>query len=110
MLEEHLFPGEKLYLQRKRAKQTMLQSALGYGVTLHRYRRWEQDLRVWSDPEPPEVTLGGLEPWEHYIVLRLRSKMRQVDLANKLGMSRNTIVRMEQGKSPLKRLIAFWGE
>ena len=88
----------------------MLEAALEYGLTSALYKRLEQGRPRWSDPTAPEVNLMGLEPWEHYIVLRLRARMRQTDLAAAIGASRNTIIRMEKGEASLKRLIAYWRE
>lgn len=110
MLEEDLLPGEKLYLKRRREKKKMLECALEFGVSIALYRKWERGTLWYRDPDPPEVNLGGLEPYDHYTVLRLRRGLSIHAAAKLMGIDPTYLSLMERGKRPLKRLIEFWGE
>jgi len=104
LLEEELTTGEKLYLERNRRKLTQKASAKLYDVTLAAYRAWEND-----QSEGPDVTLEGIETWEHYIVLRRRLGCSVPEMAAILGCNPLTLYNWESGKGSLRRLMEYWG-
>jgi transcriptional regulator with XRE-family HTH domain len=105
MLEESLSKGERLFVWRHRRRLTRGAAARFFGVTLGRYKRWEAG----TTTGVPTVQLGGLEPQEHYVVLRKRSGYSLKDIAEKMGISTRKLRTMELGESPLDRQIDFWG-
>lgn len=105
MLEEHLSAREKLYLKRDRARWTYEQAAVHYEVSRSQYIAWEEQ----GEDGVPEISLGGLDPWEYFVVLRLRTGMGRNRLSRILGVSKRQVVRMEHGEQSLKRLIDYWG-
>jgi hypothetical protein len=104
MLEETLSRGEKIFLARHRAERSIATEAERRGVSEKTYRAWELD-----DLEGPNVSLGGLEPHEHYLILRFRTRIPLARFARMLGINYKTLRDMERGRRPLHRLIEYWG-
>lgn len=106
MLEEYLSPGERLYLERWRAKQRLSDAAAQYGVPDSVYRAWETDQN-----EAPEVELSrGLDINERYVILRHRSGLTLKAIADMIGVHITIVGRMERGTRSIKRLAEFWGD
>lgn len=103
MLEEDLTPGEKLIVWRTRERYSFPDAAKFYGVSEKTYRAWEQ-----GRMDPPNVQLGGIEPYEHFHVLRLRAGMTRRELADKVGKNPAAIQAEETGKAPCRSLVWFW--
>lgn len=107
MLEKDLTPGEKLWLNRRRLQKSMRKRAEDYDVSLHTYWCWEQD-----DPshDIPDIDLGGIDPGEHYAIVRRRANMSIHELAREMRVSRADISLMERGKKKdCSRLQEYWG-
>jgi len=104
MLEEDLTRGEKLYLLRSRTGTTVQQAAEDHKVEPNIYAAWEQD-----EVEGPDIDIGGLDPHEHYIVLRLRIGKSIGQQAEDMGLHDAVLRRMEKGKGSLQRQIDYWG-
>lgn len=104
MLEEDLTNGEKLFLKRRRAGKRRWEYARQYGVSRYTYHAWEKD--VGDVPIVP--TLNGIDQPEHFTILRKRAGLNQTDLAERMGISRSWLYKMEHGKAPLDQAIEFW--
>ena len=107
MLEEDLTPGERLRLFRRRRGWVAPDMAAFLGVDIDTYHGWEKDLS--SETAAPDVELGGMEPYEHYFMLRYRSGITAKELGMMIGRSKEWVLRSESGLCPLKPLIEFWG-
>lgn len=105
MLEEHLSRAEKLKVDRDRRRETPAQAAARHGVKVDLYKAWERGKR-----RPRNVDLGGLHPWEHYLVLRLRAGLTRKKVADMMGVAVMAVVGMERGKQTMRRLVEFWGD
>lgn len=108
MLVEYasLTPSERLTLHRRRADRSQEDEARKRRVTLYLYRRWERG----TSPNVPKVTLSprSLAPHEECYVLRRRARLRQRDIAKRIGVCRSWINYMELGRIPPAPLIAYW--
>jgi DNA-binding XRE family transcriptional regulator len=60
-----------------------------------------------NDLEGPNV--GRLTPLEKAVVLRIRNKLKQKELADMIGVSRFALNRMEAGEFTDAKLMEFWG-
>lgn len=94
-----------MHLWRHRARLRPDQDRERLGVSLQRYR----DLLAGKVTDGPEILLHGMDPWEHYFILRVRAGWGLSVLARKLGCSTRFLLSMERGERSLKRLIEFWG-
>lgn len=103
MLEEDLTRGEKLFLDRRRKKLTQRQAAARYSTTLYAYRRWEEDLS-----RPPTIKIKGMEPHEHYVIMRVRAGLGLAQMARMMGLSRGYLGLIESGHGSLARLVEYW--
>lgn len=103
MLEEDLTLHEKIFIERKRSKETIHMAAARHGVSVRTYRMWEN-----GEGDPPNVNLQGIEQREHFMILRMRAGMRQGDLAKLIGVNQTAVGKMEQGTCPLHSLVDFW--
>lgn len=102
--------GEKLFLRRRRAAQTIRATAEQAGLKPHEYRKIEQDqattipkgLSKWA------TGLGRLSLPEQCVVLRRRAKQTADDVATAIGCSRYWLHKMETGDAPIDQLKAHW--
>lgn len=106
MLEEDLSYKERLYVYRQRRRLTSWQHARELGVPYGQYYGWAHGL---SEEGAPEMRLRGIDPGEHYMVLRLRAGMTRRKMCARLGISYWHLTEIERGNRTLKRLIEFWG-
>lgn len=106
MLEEDLRPGERLRLARWRDVESAADAARRLGVTQYRLKLWET---CKSEDDCPEVELGGMEPNEHYVVLRWRAGLTVRGLARKMSVHPQFLYEAERGLQRLDRLVEFWG-
>jgi DNA-binding transcriptional regulator YiaG len=103
MLVSDITPGERLWIIRRRAGKSCVETAAEHGIKTWLYQRWEKD-----GGSPPDVELDILEPYEHYALLRRRKGMRLRELAAHLGIAKETVSKMERGVKPWTHLIAYW--
>lgn len=95
--------GERLLIVRRREGSTAADCAVGCGVSLYRYKRWEQDLE-----RGPSCAVGRLAAHEGALVLRRRAGISVADLAAALDVSPYWLSRLERGLAPPERLEAYW--
>lgn len=107
MIEEMLSPGEKLYVRRRRGQESTGMAARRMVVCIKLYRHWEKDV---PGTNPPNIDLGGLKPWEHYIVMRKRIGLSSMEVSRRMGVSQSTVLNMERGEGSLKRYREFFGQ
>ncbi len=107
MLERDLKPHEKLFLDRMRRYELIAAAAKRWGVPYEHYRLWEKGTRK----NPPRVKLRGMNPHEHYTVMRLRHGLTRKELARRMGIMRRTLWEAEHGRlKTLERFMEFWGD
>lgn len=100
-----LSAGEKLTLERRRVGRSQREAAAAYGVSLYRYRAWEED----REGDQPTVHLGRLRPWERCYILRCRAGIPLKDAPARMGVTRWWLCQMEYGRAPLSpALLQFW--
>jgi hypothetical protein len=105
VLEEDLTPREKLrlYCYRKRWKDAGALS-VAFGVHVDVAKRWlEEDC-----DDIPEIYLEGIDPGEHYRVLRFRSGLTTGEVADRIGVTWAHVYSMESGRESPKTLMEFW--
>lgn len=107
MIEEQLTLGEKLFLRRRREKISQAEMARRYSVSRYTYMNWEKNV---GGIDIPSVDLKGITPTEHFVILRRRAGISQLELAARMGIDRKTLWQMENGHLPLRQLIEFWCE
>ena len=103
---DDLSSGERLILGRRRRGLSQLARANFFGVTLYRYRAWEDEKQ-----EPPArkvPKLGKLHDYEACYVLRRRRRIALQDLVAKLDVTPNWLCEIEHGRQPAGRLLAHW--
>lgn len=98
--------GEILYIRRRREGLTQGQAAKRYGVSLDRYRGWEDD-RYLEDQPSQEV--DHIAQNEFCVTLRRREGMFQREVAADLGVSKLWVMLMETGKVSSDQLRDYWG-
>lgn len=96
-----------MFLDRFRRNVGQRAVADGYGVGLHTYRAWEDDVEVTTSC--PKVVVGRIEPHERCRLLRRREGLEADEVAEAIGVSRWWLRRMERGDAPLDRLFDYWG-
>lgn len=100
-----LTAGERLAIARRRAGESKREAADRHGVTLYRYRAWEDDR---EGSGAPRVALGSLEAHEVLVIRRTRQGLSAQDLAAEMGISRWWLCKMEYGQAPIDALEAHW--
>lgn len=101
---EHLTPGEKLLLQRRRAGQKQHQAAKEYGVAHSLYGQWERD----AVGGIPEVIISEVMPHERCLLYRRRAKFTQARVAREMKICRWWLNQMERGEQSCDDLIGYW--
>lgn len=96
--------GETLLLARRRKGLGQRRMSRAFKITYDLYSRWERDLV----PGAPRQLLWGLQPHEVCLIRRRRAGLTQQAVADKLGLCRFWINRMEQGTAPVRDLAEFW--
>lgn len=98
--------GERLLLLRRRLDVSQVERAKKHGVTLYRYRGWEDG----REPPPTRIVprFGTLHDYEACYVLRRRHGIALQVLAARLGMTPNWLCEIEHGRQPAKKLVAHW--
>lgn len=105
MKTSDLRAGERLIVDRRRRAESQQAAAERLGVTLYRYRLWEEGQLV---PTCRRPALGALRPHESCYLLRRRAGLKLRDIADALGTSRWWVTQMESGRAPIDRLLAYW--
>lgn len=103
-----LSPGERLELHRRRLGVTQQQYAGLVGVTVHRVRLWERDLRRVDQPNMAGL---DLELHEWCWLRRRRAGWTLEDLSARLGLAVSWLHRAERGELGAGRigaLVDFW--
>lgn len=98
--------GEKLRIWRRRANLTQTQAAKRFGVTFQVYREWEHDLDV--SKAQPSVQVRGVKSHELATIMRERAGLCQKQLADRIGMSRIWVCKMERGATNDRALRQYW--
>lgn len=100
-------PAEALVLWRRRKQLTQMQAAEHFGCAVDRVRAWEAGE---APSKPPKCPLGVIKMYERCFILRRRTtpKMTQPALAERLGVSKLWVLRMEEGTAPVDRLVTYW--
>ena len=108
MLEENLSRGERLYLRRWRNQVSSWDASRALGVDHRTYLQWERD----EIQGAPEIALErGLEPREHYVILRFRARLTVSDIAKAMGCTPRTITLQERGTTKhCRMLMEYWGD
>ena len=79
-------------------------------------RQRKMNVRTYNRHESGEYDQGRgtwmleLEDLQKCLILRRRASLSQQQLADKIGVTRYYVMRMETGKANPKRLISFWKE
>lgn len=103
----NLTKGERLLLKRRRDEKSQRETADDHGVSLYLYRRWETDGdKIGS----PSIEIGMLALHEICFIRRKHSGFALGDLAEKLGVSRWWLCKMEYGRANCDRLVAYWAQ
>ncbi len=100
-----LTKGEKLFLSRRRVKQTLMVAAKKYKTTVPQYLDWERDIE--EAPEPLKK-LGRLTLEDIFLVLRRRSEKTVAEIAEEVGCCPWWLRWMETGKANNEKLTAYW--
>lgn len=100
-----LTPSERILLHRRRRAESQHDAAADYGVTLYRYRQWES-----GEEKPPSIALGKVLPHEVCFLRRRRAGISLKDLADRLGVCRWWLCKMEYGNANADRLVAYWSQ
>lgn len=98
--------GESLLIWRRRKNLTQAAAAKSYSVTPDRYREWEADKRK---IDQPRYSAGKLKPHEVCYLLRRRAGKLQYKFAAELGVTKQWLIQMEDGRANSDRLRAYWG-
>lgn len=101
--------GERLRIYRLRRGETQGAAAKRMVVMPYIYHQWEVDGEC-AGPVCPNVAVGPLRGHEWCMIARLRTKLTQRQVAEKIGFSRNWTLQMERGEQPWERLVEFWVE
>jgi hypothetical protein len=104
MLVSGLTPGERLYLTRLRAKQSVKARADEMHVDVKIYRAWQED----EGDDIPIVPMDEVLPREFYIIVRRRCGFAIRQLASVSGLEESIIQSEENGRRPLFHLPRFW--
>lgn len=110
MAAKSLTKSEKYLIYRRRHWYTQVEFAEGLDLSLADYRKIEGGHSM-LDPDPAairRITLSSLNKVERCLIMRRRSKQTQQQIANDIGVSRNWLNQMEQGKVDVKTLADFW--
>ena len=99
-------PAEKLLIWRKREGLNQVQAANVKEVHVDLYRAWERGQKTKGCPV--FSLKNGIARHEACVLLRRRNKMTQAEVAKAIGVRRNWIIRMEEGKGQYERLCDFW--
>lgn len=101
-----LTPGERLAIDRRRIGRSQQAQAGIFGVSLYKYRKWEND-----EEEPPnDPPLGNLQTHEQCYVVRRRRGLRLGDVAVEMGFSRWWINQMELGEVNCGKLHDYFAQ
>lgn len=103
-----LLKHEFALLYRLRTGLTQEEFAKKLNISLDRLKKIEAgtghvDLRKIKFPLDGKIT-----PQEMCVVRRRRSGLKQSELAEKLGVSRYWLIKMEQGEADVSKLYKFW--
>jgi DNA-binding XRE family transcriptional regulator len=96
--------GELLLVRRKRLGVSQSEAARRCCVPRMVYNHWENDA---GDGAPKAGTLV-LDPHEVLTIKRRRSGLTQQQLADTVGVTRQTVVEVEAGRASQDRLITYW--
>jgi DNA-binding transcriptional regulator YiaG len=107
LLEEDLTDSEKFILWCTRKNLTVAKVAVEYGVSKAIAKEWKTGQR--SD-DVPQVKLLGMDPHEHYHILRVRSGMTEFELSRRLNIPVGQVCKFEYGNAYryMPRMIDFW--
>ena len=115
-----LSTGERLYLARRRLRETHHQAAERWGVCQEVYLNWEADRpgRLRPDmsklpklePTPAESCMLARKRWNGKLGFNRKDKVNQGTLASILGLTRLWICRMECGREDCTRLVEYWNQ
>jgi DNA-binding XRE family transcriptional regulator len=106
---------ERLMIARKRAGLTQLQAAARAGVSYRAYLALEQGPLTNERLEALErqalhfkLSTDGLTAGERCLIMRLRVRRTQADVAKDLGCCRRWVMLMEKGLAPADTLVWYW--
>lgn len=103
-----LTDGDRLALARRRLGWTQSRAARKVGYHRNTYCDFENSDKV-TQIAVPHIDITSLHDREICWLLRRRKKWTQGDLAERAGISRYWINRMETGDGPCDKLSKFWG-
>lgn len=98
-----LTTAERFFLQRRREGKTQAAAAKSYRVPVDRYVGWER-----GEPGPSAPRIRRVLPHERCVIERRRAGLRQFDVAQALGRSREWVQKMEAGHVPCRELEEYW--
>lgn len=101
--KEKLTFGERHWLRRKRLKEDQHAAARRIGVT-----RWVYQKYIEKSTKNPRPFVLADHEW--CSLLRRRANKSQKEIAEKLGISRFYVNRMEVGLENCERLLTYWGQ
>jgi transcriptional regulator with XRE-family HTH domain len=114
--------SEKLYLLRKRRKETQDIASKRYGLSYLEYSLWENGNYDYATDETTDRLFGkfavdvgktlnvyNITDKEHCVVYRRRAKITQQEIADELGLSRSWVNAMEVGYAKsVEKLLKYW--
>lgn len=99
---------EKLFLHRRRLKETQKEAAHRYGINHIYYNKMERNLLPFTQ-EVPSIE-GEIYHYEWCVIMRRRRNLKQTELAEKMNICKLWLVKMETGKVIPISLVKFWEE
>lgn len=102
---EKLNRSERLYLSRRRRRESQSKAAKRLRVKITLYRLWESGEETSGIPD---LKVGKLEPHERCHMLRRRSDVNLATVARKLGRCRWWVSQMERGEVSCEELVEYW--
>jgi predicted XRE-type DNA-binding protein len=101
-----LFPHETLLIWRKRHELNQSQAAKEFRCSLFQFKLAEYGKPMEGFFYPREIL--KLAPHEKCLIYRKRAKLKQSEVAKKLGICRDWLRQQESGKIPCDKLLAHW--
>jgi hypothetical protein len=101
-----LAPHEVLLIWRKRMGWNQAQAAKECRCSLFQFKLAEYGKPIEGFKYPLKVL--HLSPFEKCLIYRKRAKLKQSEVAKKLGIGREWLRQQESGRIPCHKLLAWW--